>query len=154
MAEIADQRQSTRACTYAWFTGLLLVAFGVLGFFYSNSFGAGAQLPAEDVLGIFAVNGWANALHVVTGVVGLAAMESRRAARAFAFCAGSLYVGLAIWGFVLGSTGTVADLFAVNTADNIAHLLIGALGISAALGSSSARSPVSPPAEAPTSPRG
>ena len=49
------------------------------------------------MLGILAVNGWHNIVHLVTGLLGLAAVGY--AARAYALVLGLVYVVVAIWGF-------------------------------------------------------
>jgi hypothetical protein len=91
-------------------------------------FGADASVK---VLGVFAVNGWDNVLHLVTGALGLVA--AGYAARAYALGMGVLYVAIAVWGFVIGSGDSILSIAPVNTADNLLHAAIGVLGLGAAL---------------------
>lgn len=58
-------------------------------------------------------------------------------ARAFSLLAGLAYAVMALWGFVDG--GSVASVFAVNTADNVTHAGIGALALIAGLAPVSAQ---------------
>ena len=45
----------------------------------------------------------------------------------------AVYVVIAIWGFVIGSGDSILTIAPVNTADNLLHLVLGALGIAAAV---------------------
>ncbi|MFN8216302.1 MAG: DUF4383 domain-containing protein [Solirubrobacterales bacterium] len=113
---------------YAAAAGLLLVALGTLGFFYSASFGAPGEV--EEALGAFAVNGWLNLLHLATGLLGLlcAGVASRR----YALVLGALYTGLAIWGFALGPGEAVLGFLPASGGDDWLHLGLGLLGLAAA----------------------
>jgi hypothetical protein len=114
---------------YATLAGATLVVAGILGFFYSSSFGTPGDV--DKAFGIFAVNGWDNVLHILTGALGL--LVAGYAARQYALGLGAFYVIAALWGFALGSGESVLALFPIDTGDNVAHLLLGALGIAAAL---------------------
>src|SRR5690242_11440400 len=65
----ASMAEASPARLYATLVGLLLAVLGIVGFFYSASFGAPGEV--DDALGLFAVNGWINVLHLLTGVLGL-----------------------------------------------------------------------------------
>lgn len=114
---------------YATLVGGLLVVLGILGFFYSASFGSPGSV--EKMLGIFAVNGWINLLHMGTGILGLLVAYS--AARRYALWLGSAYLVLAVWGFLLGGEATILGFLPVDTGDNFLHLVLGVLGLAAAL---------------------
>ena len=62
---------------YASVVGAVLVIAGIIGFFYNAHFGSGNDVFGSDtsvkVFGVFAVNGWHNVVHLVTGAVGLLA---------------------------------------------------------------------------------
>ena len=115
---------------YATLVGGVLVIAGIAGFFYSASFGGPGEV--DDVLGLFGVNGWHNLVHILTGAVGL--FVAGFAARRYAFWLGVAYLGIALWGFVLGSGESILGFFPVNTEDNLLHLALGLLGVAAALG--------------------
>jgi len=112
---------------YATVVGAVLTIAGIIGFFYSSSFGSPGSVDA--VFGVFDVNGWHNVLHLATGLLGLAA--AGYFARSYALAVGLLYFVLAIWGFIIGSGDSILSIIPVNAADNVLHLLIGVLGLAA-----------------------
>ena len=123
--------QRTPAQLFAVVVGAVLVAAGILGFFYNASFATGDDVPRDAVLGILDVNAWHNLVHIATGALGLVTFAAAAAARAYAFGLGAVYLVVAIWGFVLGDGGVILNLVPVNTADNVLHLLIALTGIAA-----------------------
>ncbi len=122
------QQQTSPARLFCLLVGGVLVAAGVLGFFYDSSFGID-PVERDAVLGILDVNGWHNLVHILTGVIGLKAAGSYGAARGYAFIFGGLYLVVAALGFVAGDGEELFNLIPVNTEDNVLHLLIGAAGI-------------------------
>ena len=116
---------------YASVVGALLTILGIVGFFYTGSFGSPGEV--DRALGLFDVNGWGNVLHLVTGLVGLVA--AGYAARAYALGAGVLYSVVAIWGFAIGSGESILTIIPVNTPENVLHLLLGLAGLAAAAAS-------------------
>jgi len=126
-------KAATPARLYATLVGGALVVAGILGFFYSSSFETGRPVgrESEEVLGILAVNGWHNLVHIATGLVGLAA--AAYAARTYALAAGLAYILLAIWGFLVidGELGSLISTVPVNIEDNFFHLILGLTGLAA-----------------------
>lgn len=116
---------------YALVFGVVLVAAGILGFFYNATFGAGDDVERDAVLGILDVNGWHNIVHIASGLVGLAVAGSWSAARMYALAFGAVYIVVTILGFVYGDGEAIFGLIPINTEDNILHLLIGVAGIAA-----------------------
>jgi len=116
---------------YATLVGGALVIVGILGFFYESSFATGDSVVADDVLGILAVNGWHNLVHLATGLLGLAVASY--AAREYALGLGLVYTVIAIWGFIEadGGVGVLIDLIPINTEDNFLHLILGLTGLAA-----------------------
>jgi hypothetical protein len=112
---------------YATVVGGVLVIAGILGFFYSASFGSPGEV--DDVLGILSVNAWHNIFHIVSGAIGL--LVAGYAARQYALWLGVLYIVLTIWGFIIGSGDSILGFIPINTEDNILHLILGLLGIGA-----------------------
>jgi hypothetical protein len=133
---------SNPARLYATVVGAVLTIIGIVGFFYSASFGSPGTV--DDVFGIFAVNGWHNVLHLATGLLGLAA--AGYAARTYALAVGLLYVVVAIWGFIIGSGDSILSIIPVNTEDNVLHLILGVIGLGA--GAASTVKPRARPARA------
>jgi hypothetical protein len=113
---------------YCTLVGAVLVIAGILGFFYEASFDTGDSIQADDVLGILAVNGWHNLVHLAIGLLLLAAAGS--AARTAALGVGLLYLVLSIWGFI-ESDNVLIGLVPINDEDNVLHLILGLTGLAA-----------------------
>lgn len=128
-------RMKSPAQLYALVLGVLLVAAGVAGFFWSASFAVGTSAGVEQdfLLGVLAVNGWHNLLHLLTGAIGLAVARSRPGARLYALTLGVVYLLLALLGFVAASNDALFGLLAINIEDNLLHVLIGVAGAGAGL---------------------
>jgi hypothetical protein len=120
---------------YASAVGALLVILGILGFFYSASFGSPGEV--EDMLGAFAVNGWLNVAHIVLGAIGL--LVAGFAAREYSFALGWLLIVVAVWGFVIGGGEEILGFIPANFGDDLLHLALGALGLAAAVATPSRR---------------
>ena len=128
----------TPAQWYCVLAGLALLLLGLLGFIADASFdtsttsdgdvtgNADGALQGDGILG-FEVNGWHNVVHVVTGVVLLVAFRRRGQAKTVALAIGVLYGVLAVIGMIDGND--VLGLLPVNPAENIQHIVLGALGI-------------------------
>jgi hypothetical protein len=112
---------------------------GIVGFFYSDSFGEPGQV--DDVLGVLAVNGWHNLVHLASGLLGLLMARSYSGARSYAIRLGVVYAAVAIWGFAIGSGDSILGFLPVNSEDNVLHLLIALAGIGAGLGTASTPQP-------------
>jgi hypothetical protein len=120
----------TPASLYAGLIGAVLLVAGLIGFFYSASFGSPGNVDA--VLGILDVNAWHNLIHIASGVVGLLAFTSGpRASRTYALVFGAVYIVVAIWGFIIGNHSSILGFVPVNTEDNFLHLILGILGLGA-----------------------
>jgi hypothetical protein len=118
---------------YALAIGLTLVVIGIAGFFYTASFSTGDGIERDAVVGIFDVNGWHNLLHIVTGAAGLLVAGTHGASRGYAIGLGTLYLLIALLGFVAGDGEEIFNLVPVNAEDNVLHLLIGIAGVGAGL---------------------
>lgn len=99
---------------YATVVGAGLLVLGIVGFFYTATFG---DLDSyEEALGGMAVNGWLNCFYIATGALGL--LVAGASSRGYALATGLLYTVLAIVGW--GSGGL--------------NLAIGVLGLVAVAG--------------------
>ena len=136
---------------YALVIGAVLVAAGILGFFYESSFATGDDTLVERdaVLGILDVNGWHNLVHIASGVVGLAVAGSYANARMYALVFGAVYVVVAILGFIYGDGDSIFKLIPVNTEDNVLHALIGVAGLGAGMATPAEPAPTTRAASAP-----
>jgi Domain of unknown function (DUF4383) len=114
---------------YATLVGGVLVVAGIIGFFYSASFGSPGEV--DDVFGILSVNAWHNIVHILTGAIGL--LVAGYAAREYALGLGAVYLVIAVWGFIIGGGESILGFIPVNTEDNFLHLILGVLGVGAGL---------------------
>ncbi|HEV2075491.1 MAG TPA: DUF4383 domain-containing protein [Thermoleophilaceae bacterium] len=122
--------------------GVILIAVGVLGFFFGGTdFGVGNVdgRQFEEFLG-FEVNGWHNVVHIATGAFLLLMSPKAATAVTGLIIFGAAYVVVAIWGFVDGDD--VIGLIPVNFADNVLHavLAVGTLLVAAMSGGLAAAS--------------
>jgi hypothetical protein len=131
---------SSPARLYCLLVGAVLVAAGITGFFYESSFDTGDEIVSDEVLGVLAVNGWHNLVHLAIGGVLLLAAGS--AARIAALGIGVLYIALSILGFIatggdgisfVAENNVLIDLVPVNDEDNVLHAILGVTGVLAAL---------------------
>jgi len=99
---------------FAAAAGAALLLLGILGFFYTASFGGLDSY--EEALGALDVNGWLNLFYVATGALGL--LVAGASSRTYALAIGLIYLVLAIVGW-----GT-----------EWLNILVGVLGLAAAWG--------------------
>ena len=115
---------------YATAAGAFLLVLGIVGFFYSASFGSPGEV--EAALGVLRVNAWLNVLYVATGALGL--LAAGYASRRYALAVGVLYTALAIWAFAIGADDAILSLLPACRGDAALNLLVGLLGLAAAAG--------------------
>jgi hypothetical protein len=136
----------TPAQGYCLAAGLVLALVGILGFIADASFDTSATdtdttgnadgaLQGDGFLG-FEVNGWHNVVHLLSGLVLLAAFRRHRTAKAVAIGFGVVYGIVAIIGLVDGNE--VLGIIPVNGPDNVLHIALSLLGIVAGLASAGA----------------
>jgi hypothetical protein len=107
--------------TIALVFGIVFLLIGVLGF-------VPALTPGGALLGLFMVNGLHSIVHLLFGVLGIAAalmgME-----RLYNRAAGVIYLLLGVLGLIpaLVPNGLLLGLVMINPADNVLHLVIGAV---------------------------
>ena len=92
------------------------------------------------LLGIFQVNVVHNIVHLLFGVIGLAAARAWESSRLFLIGGGVIYLVLWLYGLVI-DFGSAANFVSLNTADNWLHLFLGLgmIGLGAALGRNATR---------------
>lgn len=120
---------------YATVVGAFLVALGIVGFFFSASFGSPGAV--EAALGVLRVNAWLNLLYVATGALGL--LAAGFASRAYALAIGVLFTALAIWGWSIGAGDAILGFLPAASGDEALNLVLGVLGLAAAAGTPAAR---------------
>jgi hypothetical protein len=108
---------------------VVFLLVGVLGFIpgvttdYDQLSFAGHDSMAM-LLGLFMVSVLHNIVHLLFGVVGLAAARTARGAKLFLVVGGAVYLVLWLYGLVIDH-GSDANFVPVNTADNWLHLVLG-----------------------------
>lgn len=109
--------------TFALVIGIVFLVVGILGFIPGVTTGGG-----EFLLGIFAVDAVHNLIHLLVGVLGIAAYYWARYARLYCQVLGVVYLAVGILGFIpaLVFSEKLLGIFAVNIADNLLHLVVGA----------------------------
>ena len=106
----------------ATFFGVVLLAVGILGFIP-------ALTPEGRLLGVFAVDGIHNIVHIATGVAALlCGMASEGAARTFFKVFGVVYLLVAVLGIFHGND-PLLGIMAHNVADMFLHFAIAALSL-------------------------
>lgn len=106
---------------YATASGVVLVLLGLFGFLVSAEFEV-PELSAR-MLGLYTVNGWANAFHIVIGLVAL--VMSRRFSRPYALLAAILFLGLGFWGVFAADGQQLFSKLPAQRSVNLLNLLFG-----------------------------
>ncbi|PWK13901.1 DUF4383 domain-containing protein [Tumebacillus permanentifrigoris] len=107
--------------TFARVAGWLFLLLGILGFFVT------------DLLGLIQFDSTHNIIHLVLGLVGIAAGQSDNAAKWFAKVFGVIYLLLGIVGFFFPM---LAGLH-LEVTENLVHLVVGAWGVYVGFGKTS-----------------
>ena len=124
----------------ATLVGIVFLATAILGFIpgITTNFDelkfAGNDSGAK-LLGIFQVSILHNIVHGLFGIVGLVLARTWEGARFYLIGGGAIYLVLFLYGIVVSDTSG-ANFVALNSADDVLHLLLGAgmIAIGVALG--------------------
>ncbi len=104
-----------------WILGIVLILVGVAGFFVG------------DMLFVFQVSTVFNIMHLLVGVVAIAAASSGESySRMFLILAGIAYGVATVIGFVNG--GDILGIFQVNDADNYLHAAVAVVALGVGFG--------------------
>jgi hypothetical protein len=116
--------ERTPAQLFALVFGVVYLLVGIVGFFVTGFDNFAEKDPSKII--VFSVNPLHNVVHILIGVVWIAASRTAAAARAANLGIGIVYLGLAVIGLLeLDALGFLAN----NTADNWLHLVTGLLAI-------------------------
>ena len=126
------ERGRTPAQWYCLLAGAALLLAGIFGFISDATFDTGGGIDGDKFI-LFEVNGWHNVVHILSGLLLLAASVKRASAKTVALLFGIVYGAVTLIGLIDGET--VLGLFPVNPADNILHIVLSGAGILAALAS-------------------
>ncbi len=122
---------------YAAAAGALLFVLGIIGFFYSSSFGAPGEV-ADGLAGL-RVNAWLNLLYAALGALGLL-LAGGGGSRAYALGAGVLLTALGVWGLALDPSSAILGFLPAAGTNEALALVLGLLGLLAAAGTPRRRS--------------
>jgi hypothetical protein len=124
----------------AFAVGAVFLLVGILGFIpgVTTNYDAFEWFGHESgamLLGVFAVSGLHNIVHMAFGVAGLLMARSFAGARGFLIGGGAIYLVVWLYGLVIDH-GSSANFMSLNTADNWLHLAlaVGMIGSGVALG--------------------
>jgi arginine exporter protein ArgO len=130
MTSTADTtRRSDPLVTATRVVGAVFLLVGILGFIpgvtthWGDMTFAGHMSEAK-LLGVFQVSILHNIVHLLFGVVGLAAARNAVNARRYLIVGGVIYLVLWIYGLLIDNTSS-ANFVPVNTADNWLHFVLG-----------------------------
>ena len=108
------------AKTLTWVLGVVLTILGIWGYLTGNA----------PILGIFAVDGTHNLVHLVSGIVGiLAALGGEKYSKTYLQVFGVIYAIVFLLGIFTPGEGLILGLFTSNLADDILHLAIAAAAL-------------------------
>lgn len=118
-----DRTSFTRL--HASVAGLVLSLLGLIGFAVGSEFAEPSL--TEDLLGFYPVNGWADTLHLATGLAALLLARARPGI--WALVGGLLYTGLGIWGILAPDGQLLAGLVPASRSVNLLNLVVGLTGL-------------------------
>lgn len=107
--------------TVALVFGIVFLLIGIIGFIP-------ALTPGGSILGIFMVNGIHSIVHLLFGVLGVAAALTGTSVL-YNRAGGVIYLLIGVLGFIppLVPGGMLLGLVMINLADNFLHLVIGVI---------------------------
>lgn len=116
---------------YATVSGTLLVLLGLAGMIENSEFSEPTLW--SELFGCYAVNGWANALHVALGI--LALLLASGISRLWAAIAAIVFLGLGTWGVLAPDGELLLGVLPATRAVNLFNLLLGGLAAVALIAS-------------------
>jgi arginine exporter protein ArgO len=126
----ADTRTHRPVQTVARLVGIVFLIVGIAGFIpglTSNygQLGAAGMSSMAMLLGIFQVSVLHNVVHLLFGIVGIAASRGASASKRFLIVGGIVYAVLWLYGLVIDQSSS-ANFVPLNSADNWLHFVLAA----------------------------
>ena len=113
--------------TAALLIGVVFLIVGIAGFIPGITAHYGdlgfANHDGAKLLGLFGVNVLHNIAHIALGIAGVALAKTAGSARTYLLAGGVVYFVLFLYGVVIDQ-GSGANFAALNTADNVLHLVL------------------------------
>jgi arginine exporter protein ArgO len=143
--DLSAGRSRTTMQKIAFAMGAVFLLVGILGCIPGittqyDTIGAAGPDSMAMLLGVFEVSVLHNIVHLLFGVVGLAAARTYPASRAYLLFGGLIYLVLWLYGLVIDRESS-ANFVPVNSADNWLHFALAVVMVGAAL-ALSRRAPV------------
>jgi Domain of unknown function (DUF4383) len=111
---------------FAQVFGAIYVLIGIVGFFITG-FGDFATSEGRTLI-LFDINPLHNIVHLVVGIAFLAASRVEATARTVSALVGAVYLAVGLLGLFIAGNDDL-NLLALNQADNVLHLLSGAIAL-------------------------
>ena len=133
ISRAGNQREPRSPAQIAAFVvGVWWVANGIGAFSIDPNLATGRVHGSGELFGVeVTANGWHALLHLLSGVVGIAAARRPRAARAYLLVAGALYIVLGSWGIIAGRASI--GVIAVDTSGDLVHVIEGLVTFAAGI---------------------
>jgi hypothetical protein len=111
--------------------GAVYLLVGIVGFFWTGGSHFADRGGDDMLIGLFMINPLHNVVHVVIGLAGLAMARTLAGARSYGWLLFVGYAAASVYGFV--AIGKSWDFLAINTADNVLHVVTALIGLALAL---------------------
>jgi hypothetical protein len=128
-ASVDTTRARTNMQKAALIVGAMFLLVGILGFIpgitsHFSDMKFASESSNAKLLGIFEVSVLHNIVHLLFGVVGIAAAKRYSSSRTYLIAGGVIYLVLWVYGLVIDKNSD-ANFVPVNTADNWLHFGLG-----------------------------
>lgn len=111
--------------------GAVYLLVGVVGFFWTGTSHFADRRGDDMLIGLFMINPLHNIVHIVIGLAGLALGRALAGARTYGWLLFVGYAAASVYGFI--AIGKSWDFLAINSADNVLHVVTALIGLIIAL---------------------
>jgi Domain of unknown function (DUF4383) len=127
----AGQRNMAWPQLLALLLGAVYLLVGIVGFFWTGGSHFADRGGDDMLIGVFMVNPLHNIVHILVGLAGLALARTPAGARTYGWLLFVGYAAVAVYGFI--AVGKSWDFLAINSADNVLHVVTALIGLIIAL---------------------
>jgi len=127
----AGRRALTPPQLLALVFGAVYLLVGIVGFFWTGGSHFADRGGDDMLIGLFMVNPLHNIVHILVGIAGLALARTLEGARTYGWVLFVGYAAVSVYGFI--AAGKSWDFLAINTADNVLHVVTALIGLGIAL---------------------
>lgn len=111
--------------------GAVYLLVGIVGFFWTGGSHFADRGGDDMLIGLFMVNPLHNIVHILIGLLGLALARTLTGARTYGWLLFVAYAAVSVYGFI--AIDKSWDFLAINSADNVLHVVTALLGLITAL---------------------